>query len=208
MSGRNSGWLVVGLGVLLGLSGCASYPLGMTKAQWEALTPEAQFKAQQQQMQLDQQRAEQRAAEARQRALALEQAQAAQALRRQQAAYGDHVQCVLSEGQAKMGGRWRTVEPIALDLVRGEQVAYTLEHVEKGYVRYSQSVYAGFDGQTLQLCEYDGDYRNQRLCAKVMGTFGDYQRGFSQALSASDYVQGRLRCQFVLKAGYRPALYR
>ncbi len=190
------------------LSACSSYPLGMSKAQWEALTPDEQFKAQQQQVELDQQRAQQRAAEARQRALALEQERAALALRRQQASYGEHLQCVLSEAQAKLGGRWRAVEPLAMDLIIAEQASYTLAHIEKGYVRYSQPVYARFDGQTLRLCEYEGDMADQRLCAKIIGTFGDYQRGFNQPLSSSDYIQGRVRCQFVPKGGYRPSGYR
>lgn len=202
-------WAYLGvLGAVVLLSACASYPLGMSKAQWEVLTPDEQFKAQQQQATLDQQRAEQRAAEARQRALELEQAQAASALRRQQAAYGEHVQCVLTGAQAKMGGRLRTVEPLAMDLVLGEQGEYTLTHVENGYTRYSQTVYVQFDGQTLDLCEYDGGRYASRACAKVIGTFGDYQRGFTQTLSSSTFVQGQVRCQFVPKGSYRPLHYR
>lgn len=53
------------------LSACASYPLGMSEAQWLALTPEQQYDAQLKQAELDRQREARRLAEQQAREQAL-----------------------------------------------------------------------------------------------------------------------------------------
>ncbi|ELL1563293.1 TPA: hypothetical protein PX804_001238 [Vibrio cholerae] len=81
------------------LSACASYPLGMSEAQWLALTPEQQYDAQLKQAELDRQREARRLAEQQAREQALKEQQAQLELVRENAKYGERVQCVLQNSE-------------------------------------------------------------------------------------------------------------
>lgn len=107
----------VNLIVALLLSACASYPLGMSEAQWLALTPEQQYDAQIKQAELDRQREARRLAEQQAREQALKEQQAQLALARNNANYGERVQCVLQNSELYINKKWRASEPLALDLL-------------------------------------------------------------------------------------------
>ncbi|MGL6355733.1 hypothetical protein ACSZMT_18810 [Aeromonas veronii] len=97
------------------LTACASYPLGMSEAQWLALSPEQQYDAQLKQAELDRQREARRLAEQQAREQALKEQQAQLELARENAKYGERVQCVLQNSELyfnKNGERaspWRSI---------------------------------------------------------------------------------------------------
>ncbi|HGF7509081.1 hypothetical protein ABUS74_06595 [Vibrio cholerae] len=167
------------------LSACASYPLGMSEAQWLALTPEQQYDAQLKQAELDRQR------EAR--LLAEQQAQLE--LARENAKYGERVQCVLQNSELYFNKKWRASEPLALDLLANQPAQAVKQSTADG--RYGFTLYAQFDGQTLSLCRHENSRRQE--CALMLGTFNDYHRGMRQTIQQDNWLRGQLRWQFVPK---------
>lgn len=89
------------------LTACISYPLGMSEAQWLALTPEQQYDAQLKQAELDRQREARRLAEQQAREQALKEQQAQLELARENAKYGERVQCVLQNSELYFNKKWR-----------------------------------------------------------------------------------------------------
>ena len=181
--------------LLLLVSGCASYPLGMTEEQWLALSPQHQFEARLKQAELDQLRDERLAAEhkARQEEARLQQAQLEMA--RQQAVYGERVQCVLDKAELRLLKKWRPLQPLAIDVVAG-QAPHKVDFVTRDG-RYSQGQYVSFDGQTLTICRQQDSRRQD--CGALVATFNDYHRGIQQRLELEKSWFGDLRCQFVPK---------
>jgi len=185
------------------LAGCAaSYPLGIPESQWLAMSTEQRFQAQQKQAELDRATEEQRAADARAReAEAVKQAAKLEA-RRRDAKYGERVQCVFSDAEAHLGGKWRSIEPVALDLVNGMEVALSLVEPSGHKTRHRTMAYARFDGQTLSLCrDADHDRRNPSSCLRILGTFADYRRGIDQRINSERYLRGHLRCDLAPARG-------
>ncbi|EIF8946683.1 hypothetical protein LF048_000270 [Vibrio cholerae] len=125
------------------LSACASYPLGMSEAQWLALTPEQQYDAQLKQAELDRQREARRLAEQQ----ALKEQQAQLELASENAKYGERVQCVLQNSELYFNKKWRASEPLALDLLANQPAQAVKQSTADG--RYGFNLYAQFDGQIL-----------------------------------------------------------
>lgn len=107
------------------LSGCASYPIGLSRAQWEAIPLEKQAELTSQQYKLDETRRQQAA----QRQIQAGQQAEAQARNTQQqvqssyanAHYGDVVTMTLSAASMQNGRETYATEPVSFDLVRGEK---------------------------------------------------------------------------------------
>lgn len=119
---QRRGIYVAALALLL--AGCASYPLGMTEAEWTALTPQQQAEYRAQQAAID----AREAAQATQLRIARENA-AAEALRiegeRVSAVYasarrGDIVTVRVTGGMVAFSGKRFAYEPVAFDIARGE----------------------------------------------------------------------------------------
>lgn len=188
-----------GLACLFALAACAPrYPLDIPEAQWQGMTTEQRLHAQEKQAELDSAAERRRAAEARAREAEAARKQAELDTRRREARYGERVQCVLSEAEAHLGGRWRSVEPVALDLVRGVELAFDLAERGGDGLRYRTTAHADFDGQTLRICREAGaDHRDGQGCARLLGTFNDYRRGLDQGVEAARFLRGRMRCDLV-----------
>lgn len=109
--------------LLLALVGCASYPMGLTKEKWEALSPEQQTEYQTKQNQIDEQQRQTR--EARRQELLHQQAeQERQQNARLAAIYanpqlGDIIVVTIEGGEMGIGDRHR-YQPVQFELARGE----------------------------------------------------------------------------------------
>ncbi|MEN6585626.1 MAG: hypothetical protein ABFE02_06180 [Sulfuricella sp.] len=185
--------------VLLALTACASrYPLGIPEEQWQAMSTAQRLQAQEKHAELKRAEAERQAAEARAREAEAERQRAELETRRREARYGERVQCVLSNAEAYLGGKWRSIEPVALDLVQGMEISFNLAEPSGRTVSYRTPAYAYFDGQSVGLCrDADDDRRNPSTCARVLGTFADYRRGFELRIDAQRFLRGRMRCDLV-----------
>lgn len=185
------------------LAGCAaSHPLGIPDTQWHAMNTEQRLQAQKKQAELDRAVEEQLAAEARAREAEAVRQSAELEARRRDARYGERVQCTFSDAEAHIGGKWRNVEPVAMDLVPGMEVVLNLIEQSSRTFRYRSKAYASFDGQTLSMCRDAGkDRRNQSACIRVLGTFSDYRRGIDQRIDSERFLRGHLRCDLAPAQG-------
>ncbi|MBB5020783.1 hypothetical protein [Desulfurispira natronophila] len=187
---------------LIVLSGCGPrYPLGIDEDQWFAMTPQQQLQAHKQQAQLDEARALQREAEAEERAIQarvreMELARELAELEklRCDARYGDRVQCVLTNPEHYRSGQWRSIEPLAFDLVRGHDgLSISLLEHSGSTTRQRGNIHVSFDGQTTAICDKEPS-RSSRTCIRVVGTFEDYRRGIRQRVGVENFLKGQLRC--------------
>lgn len=189
--------------VMFALAACGPrYPLGIDEALWQTMSAEDRIRAHEQQALLDRAAAERRAAEARAREAEAQHRQAVLAQARRDARYGERVQCVLADAEARLGGKWRRVEPVALDLVQGVPLPFDLTE-PSGRIRYRSPVHAKFDGQTVILCrgEVGRERSDDRDCARMLGTQADYRRGMEAYINAPNFLRGHLRCDLVPVAG-------
>lgn len=114
------------LGALVVLSGCvSSFPLGMTKEQWESLSPEKQAEYQAQQYAIDARQREQAEAILQQR---LAEARAQQEAEQERlralyagARYGDIVRVVIQGGALEIYGKRYPYHPVSFDIAKGER---------------------------------------------------------------------------------------
>ncbi|WP_421863145.1 hypothetical protein [Motiliproteus sp.] len=179
--------------LLLLLSGCiASNPLRIPDEEWAQLSREEQLQAYQQQAEIDKVRIQARAQE-RQAELAAEARIKEQQLAlRRHARYGDLVQCVLEPLQVRFSGKWKSAQPVAFDLVRGEVRAIELED-KRG--RYQRTGWVSFDetGQAVEICRQSPNYSNNS-CDRLLGTTKEFHRGLQQQIDIERFAQGTLRC--------------
>lgn len=184
---------------LLLLTACATrHPLGMDEAQWQALSAEQRLAAQVQQAELERAAQERRAAEARAREAEAQRRQAELDERRRTAVYGERVQCIVDPAEAYLGGKWRSIEALAVDLVQGTPVDVTLHSNDHRSLRYRASAQARFDGLTVSLCQGTGSAGSAAShCAGVSGTQADYRRGLTRRIDAKRFLRGQLRCDLV-----------
>lgn len=185
--------------VLFVLNACGTrYPLGINESQWQTMGSEERLRAYEQQAALDQAATERRAAEARVREAEAQRQQMALAQARRGAHDGERVQCVLEDAEARLGGKWRRVEPVALDLVHSIPLPFNLIETS-GHLRHRTQAHAGFDGQTVTLCRGDvsRERGEDRACARMLGTLADYRRGMEARVEAPHFLRGRLRCELV-----------
>lgn len=191
--------LLFGVMLIVGLVGCATYPLGMSVQEWNALTPQQQIDARAEQAKLNELAAQRRAEQARLKAEQEAREQAELERRKANAAYGERVQCVLDSAEYKNGKSWFAIEPVGFDLVIGEVQELTLVHYKNQSSRYTRNSYASFDGQTVSICRYKGGHASSN-CLKMTGTTQEYHRGLKARMQRSDYLRGHLRCN--LKTNY------
>ncbi len=181
---------------LLCLPACSpKYPLDIPENKWVTMTGQEQLRAREKQAELEKAEEKRRAAEAGAR-----QAEAVKWLKdkeasREQARYGDRLQCVLTNAQAWFWDEWRSIEPVALDIVKGMVLKLELSQADEDGFHFSKKVYAGFDGQTLTLCPEKNLVRqNDPSCARVLGTFEQYAKGLQKKFQAKKFLRGRIRC--------------
>lgn len=171
------------------LSACGPrYPLDIPEEQWTRMSAAEQNEARIKQAELDRaraevrrQEAEAREAEAAARAAELEHARA-------NAAPGERVQCILQPVEMHDGGKWRTAEPLGLDLVAGMRNDFELQARENRYRRMTG--HATFDGMEVRLCPEYGD-----RCARFLATGGELRRGVSRRVVADGLWRGRMHCE-------------
>lgn len=181
---------------LLFLVGCGThYPLDIPEGEWMEMSSRERQRAREKEAELEKAREKRRAAEA--------EARAAESLKwlkrreatREKARYGDRVQCVLSGAKAYVWGEWRSIEPVALDIVRGMVLDFDIQEAEEGDFGFQEKGFAGFDGQTLSLCpEKDMVQRNSPSCARLLGTFEEYARGIKKRIGVDEFIKGKIRC--------------
>jgi hypothetical protein len=189
-------------GSLLAITACAArYPLGIPEEQWKAMSTEQRLQAQEKQAAIDRERARQHAAEARAREAEARAREAELATKRaaldqsrRDARYGERVQCVLNDAYVAVSGKWLDIEPIGLDLVRGQAVPFDIiERRERNPYRDTSNV-AFFDGQTVSICPGSDTAGPNAACLRVVRNTADYQRGMVQHVESARFLKGRLRC--------------
>ena len=116
------------------LVGCQSYPMGLSEAQWNVLSPEQQADYTRQQTQINEQRRREREA-AEQARQAEEAARAREERARIQIAYararyGDVVTVTIEGGYVAINGKHQPYEPVRFELVRGERKE--VEFIQQG----------------------------------------------------------------------------
>lgn len=124
-------------------SGCISFhPLGISNAEWNALSPEQKVEAREKQAQLTAQKkqakADREAAE-----------KAASAKRYETARYGDIITVVITGGSMDIHSKRREYEPIAFDLVRGESKSIDIIRKGKRHQKDSAVMRLSEDGRTF-----------------------------------------------------------
>lgn len=173
--------------LLLLLSACAFYPLNMTEAEWLALTPQQRVEAREKQQRLDAEARLAREQQAFQQEQLRLQQEALRLQRLQSAAYGERVQCVLRDGMGFIGGKWRPVQPQAVDLLAGDTFEVDLLDAESEYRHLT--VLMSFDGQTVRVCD-----QYQQRCASLASTTRGYERGERAAINVDRAVRATLMC--------------
>ncbi len=143
-------------------TGCATYPMGLNKTQWEALPADQQASYQARQYELDAEQARQAAEQRRlaeQRAADTRRAEAARiAALYQSARYRDMVTVTISHGTLIIAQKSYRLQPVSFDLVRGEAKSIRLAGVA-GNRTYIEEMTARFspDGNIVYLNEDSDD---------------------------------------------------
>ena len=165
------------------LSACARYPLGMSEAEWQQLTPEQQIQAHQQQAEINAARDAARAERERQRAEAERQRLLELEARRQNASPGDWLQCTLTGNEIYASKKWRPATDTAFELFRHDQAS-----VEIRDDHYSQQrITVNYDGQIIELCSFT-------QCDRMVGTNRQFMNGVSKTVAIKNTLRGTLRC--------------
>lgn len=140
------------------LAGCATYPMGTSRDQWEALPADKQAEYRAEQYRIDEARRQQAAAERAERQRQIEEAQRAEQARisalYQQARYRDVVTVTIPYGNLIKGDKRYRIQPVSFDLVRGEAKSVQLVGTDRNF-NYIEQVVARFspDGNTVVLNE-------------------------------------------------------
>ena len=162
---RSVGILIVSL---LVLAGCAQYPMGLTKPQWEALSPAQQAEYQSKQYEIDAERNRQyearrqeeaRLAEIRRQEearIAEEQARIEHerlAIAYREARYGDIIVVTVQGGGIAFHGKRYSYEPVAFELLRGERKEIHFKRDGRSYETTGITMKLGEDGNTFYFDE-------------------------------------------------------
>lgn len=146
----------------LTLVGCASYPLGLNKAQWEALPPAQQAEYRAKQYAIDEERARRNAAEEARRVQAQQQAEEQERARLAdaylQARYGDIITVTIRDGVLDFYGKRHPYEPAAFDLVRGETKPIVFRRQGQPHITTEILMHLSGDGNTFY---FDYSSRNR-----------------------------------------------
>ena len=183
---------------LILLTGCGiSYPLDIPEEEWQAMSQRERTEARLKQGQLERAEEQRREAEAAARAAKARERTEELSKARREADYGQRVQCVLRQAEGNFAGEWRSIESVTLDLVTGVEVEIELSEVEDGFY-YTDKGYASFNGQVVQICDRSADTRrNANRCARLLGTFKDFNRGIHDNIRGYRFLRGHLRCDLV-----------
>ena len=185
--------------VVIAVTGCV-YPLGMSQAEWEGLTPEQRLEARQEQARLDEAKRERRAREAAQRRRIEAEIEVAR-LRDvryiyEHGRFGDVVECRVGDGIADFRPGWHLFDPSFFRLARGE---IRLVEVKRGGANDWAEFWAEYtpDGERLWLCDRkpSSSYRD---CQSVAVTFNAFSEEASFALDIPHKIKnGRMTCAFI-----------
>jgi ATPase subunit of ABC transporter with duplicated ATPase domains len=152
---------------LVTLAGCQSYPMGLSKTEWETLPPEQQAEYRHQQSLIDEQRRREQAVIDEQRRkeqaeiTAREQAVAAERARQEElrlaalyahARQGDIVTVTIQNGLIDFG-KHRPYEPLRFDILRGEHKLVEVCQQGNSQVKTLVPVFLSEDGQTFYFDE-------------------------------------------------------
>lgn len=153
--------------------GCVSYPLGLSREQWDALTPAQQAEYQAKQYQIDAERRA-RAEEARRQAAAQEAERVrveAERLRQAyaNAQYRDIVTVSVQGGFLSYSGKNYPYEPVAFDLIKGETKNVFFRGRGMQTVATEYAVRLSDDGNTVF---FDDESRNRAVLVN-----SDWDRG-------------------------------
>ena len=179
-------WLWASMMVLV-LSACASYPLGMSEQEWQALSPEQQLTARERQAQLDQAERVRRAAAAEQRAERERAEQREYQQRLSQAQPGEVVQCVVNHGEGYYGGQWLSAEPAGVTLLRG--FSQTLQVAQRDRPSRSVQLEMEYVGASVRLCRV-----NQRDCSTIAATQNQFRQGVTRSVNIPRTLRGEIYC--------------
>ena len=141
--------------------GCATYPLGLSKEQWEALPVEQQLEYQTRQFELDEQRRQQQAILREQRRIEQEAAARAEQERIMElyrnARYGDIIRVNVQGGLLQLHKNSYYYHPVSFELARGESKYISVTRT--GNIAESASFLARLseDGNTLFFDENSRD---------------------------------------------------
>jgi len=153
--------------VVITLAGCQSYPMGLSKAEWQLLPQEQQAEYRRQQAVIDEQRRREQAIineQRRQEQAELEarqQAEAAQRARMEEmrlaalyahARYGDIVTVTIEGGLVNFS-KHRAYEPVRFEILRGQQKIVEFVELGRPSARISVPVRLSEDGQTFYFDE-------------------------------------------------------
>jgi hypothetical protein len=137
----------------LALGGCASYPLGLNKAQWEALPPAQQAEYRAKQYAIDEERSRRNAAEQARRVQAQQEAEEQECSRiadaYRQARYGDIITVSIRDGLLAFYGKRYPYEPVAFDLVRGETKPIAFRRQGQPHITTEILMHFSEDGNTF-----------------------------------------------------------
>lgn len=179
--------------LLFSLSGCmTTYPLGFSEDEWLALSPQQQLDARQEQARLDADKRRETQARKDREAEALRQQKATVQKRYQTAQYGDVVQCILKNTVVDFKPGWRDAEPVAFNLVKGEQKAIELHSRPSGK---KTDVWVTLDeqGLNLSLCRNQSSSRRD-TCATLVATTQQFSQGYTTQMQVSDYLRTNIYC--------------
>lgn len=178
---------LLSIGIILSVSACSSYPLGMSEEEWNRLNPEQQLDARERQQRLD------LAERQRQSALQLaraEQAAAEQALYQDallNAGPGDQVQCVLQGGEGYYASNWRAAEAKGFSLLKG--FTQDVSFPEQGRPSRSVTAQLTFDGANIKACR-----PHNRDCTNFAATQNQLRSGVTQPIHVNRTIRGHLYC--------------
>ena len=145
--------LPVPLSLILLFAGCASYPMGLEKNQWEALPPaqQAEYRIRQSEIDAQNYRVAESARlqrEQEERDLAERERERVVALYHR-ARYGDVITVSIQDGMVAFNGRRFPYEPVSFDLVRGETKSVEFSRRGQAYSTTLIEMRLSEDGNTF-----------------------------------------------------------
>lgn len=188
------------------LAACGpSYPLGMSEAEWSALTPEQQLDARERQMAIDIERRAER--ERRQQELERQRAAEEQAERERieriiaQRVPGSIIDCAIERGEVRydMLGAWLQPVPVAFTLIRGEGQKVDLASPQKhGRPTEIRGIWVRYDisGHQLAFCPIIGVETDHPSCDRAAVLSSDTESSFTRQFNLPKFIRGgQIRCE-------------
>jgi hypothetical protein len=172
------------------------YPLGMSEAQWNAMTPSQQQAAIEKQAKKDAEQQRLQAIEARKQAEAEKKRRAELAALYNSGRMGDVIDCEISGGVADFYPGWKQIENVRFSLARSE--IQEIEFREKGG-RRTQDAFVGFDtrGDRIRVCRRANNISSGYGCGEISGSYGDFERGISVSLNVEGLMNSNtLYCRY------------